>query len=50
MNLRYISKYEDSKKDKLVKEKLNDMKSFAKKELFTLSEKHLTIPVFIMKL
>lgn len=50
MNLRYISKYEESKKDKLIKDKELDMKSFAKKELFTLTEKHLTIPVFIMKL
>ncbi|HRN70695.1 MAG TPA: hypothetical protein PLS49_05945 [Candidatus Woesebacteria bacterium] len=50
MNLRYISKYEDSKKNKRMKERLNDMKSFTKKEIITLTQKQLELPIFIMKL
>lgn len=50
MNLKYISKYEESKKAKQEKRNLSELKQFAKKELFILSQKHLSLPIFIMKI
>lgn len=32
------------------KRKMNDLKSFAKKEIFSLTEKHIGIAVYTMKL
>ena len=50
MNLRYISKYEETKKNKLAERDLVELREFAKKELFTLTQKHLGLPIVIMKL
>lgn len=50
MNLRYISKYDKNKKQNNPNKKLTDLRSFAKKEIFSLTEKHLDIAVYSMKL
>lgn len=50
MNLRYISKYDPNKKESKADRKLTDLRSFAKKEFFSLTEKHIGIAVYTMKL
>lgn len=50
MNLKYLSKYDESKRSRLAKDKADDMKLFAKKEINSLTQKHIELPIIIMKL
>ncbi len=50
MNLKYISRNLGSNKEKKAEKKLSELRSFAKKELFALSKKHLSVPIYIGQL
>lgn len=50
MNLKYISKHQEEKNEKREAIKLNELRVFAKKELFAISKRNLSVPIYVGQL